>query len=58
VFTLKKEGEVYTTQKTYVNVQMSYNNQSFISEGLAKNTLVVDKGSRLIKADEIVTLVD
>jgi RND family efflux transporter MFP subunit len=58
VFTLKKEGEVYTTQKTYVNVQMSYNNQSFISQGLAKNTLVVDKGSRLIKADEIVTLVD
>jgi hypothetical protein len=58
VFTLKKEGEVYTTQKTYVNVQMSYNNQSFISQGLAKHTLVVDKGSRLIKADEIVTLVD
>ncbi len=58
VFTLKKDGEVYTTQKTYINVQMSYNNQSFISEGLEKNTLVVDKGSRLIKADEIVTLVD
>ena len=58
VFTLKKEGEVYTTQKTYINVQMSYNNQSFISEGLEKNTLVVDKGSRLIKANEIVTLVD
>ena len=37
---------------------MSYNNQSFISEGLEKNTLVVDKGSRLIKANEIVTLVD
>ncbi len=58
VFTLKKDGEVYTTQKTYINVQMSYNNQSFISEGLEKNTLVVDKGSRLIKANEIVTLVD
>lgn len=58
VFTLKKEGEVYTTQKTYLDVEKSYNNQSYISKGLSKNTLVVDKGSRLIKANEIVTLVD
>ena len=58
VFTLKKEGEVYSTQKTYIDVEKSYNNQSYISKGLSKNTLVVDKGSRLIKANEIVTLVD
>ena len=58
VFTLKKDGDIYTTQKTYVNVRMSYNDKSYISDGLPKNTLVVDKGSRLIKANEIVTLVD
>ena len=35
---------------------MTYNNESFISEGLIEDVLVVDKGSRLIKEGEIVIL--
>ena len=56
VFTLIKDDNSYKVKKTYVNEWSAYNNLSFISEGLTPNTLIVDKGSRLIKAGENVML--
>ena len=56
VFTLIKDDNSYKVKKTYVNEWSAYNNLSFISEGLTPNTLIVDKGSRLIKAGENVVL--
>ena len=35
---------------------MSYDNQSYISEGLDSNSVLVDKGARLVNNNEDVTL--
>ena len=56
VYTLQKVKDNYNVEKSYVKEKMTYNNESFISEGLNENVLVVDKGSRLIKEGEIVIL--
>lgn len=56
VFTLENEGKFYKVKKSYVTATSSYNNLSFISEGLTPNTLIVDKGARLIKDGEKVTI--
>lgn len=56
VFVLIKDDNSYKVKKTYINERSAYNNLSFISEGLTPNTLIVDKGSRLIKAGENVML--
>ena len=56
VYTLKKVNGSYNVNKSYVKEKMTYKNESFISEGLSEDVLVVDKGSRLIKEGEIVIL--
>ena len=56
VYTLQKVKDNYNVEKSYIKEKMTYNNESFISEGLNEDVLVVDKGSRLIKEGEIVTL--
>ena len=56
VFVLIKDDNSYKVKKTYINERSAYNNLSFISEGLTPNTLIIDKGSRLIKAGENVML--
>ena len=56
VYTLQKVKENYNVEKSYIKEKMTYNNESFISEGLIEDVLVVDKGSRLIKEGEIVIL--
>lgn len=56
VFALVNDNDTYKVQKTYVSESSTYNNLSFISEGLTSNTLIVDKGARLIKAGESVIL--
>jgi len=56
VYTLEKEGDKFAVQKTYIKEQLSYNNESLIVEGLTENILIVDKGSRLVKAKEFVIL--
>jgi len=56
VYTLQKVKDNYNVKKSYIKEKMTYNNESFISEGLNEDVLVVDKGSRLIKEGEIVTL--
>ena len=56
VYTLQKVKDNYNVEKSYIKEKMTYNNESFISEGLIEDVLVVDKGSRLIKEGEIVIL--
>ena len=56
VYTLQKVKDNYNVEKSYIKEKMTYNNESFISEGLNEDVLVVDKGSRLIKEGEIVIL--
>lgn len=56
VYTLIKDGEGFKVQKTYIQDKMTYDNESFIVDGLTPYTLIVDKGSRLVKANENVIL--
>ena len=56
VYTLNKVNGSYNVNKSYIKEKMTYKNESFISEGLSEDVLVVDKGSRLIKEGEIVIL--
>ncbi len=56
VYTLTKDGEGLKVQKTYIQDKMTYDNESFIVDGLTPYTQIVDKGSRLVKADENVIL--
>jgi RND family efflux transporter MFP subunit len=56
VYTLKKEKDAYVVEKTYIVQKMTYANESFIAEGLLEDALIVDKGSRLIKANETVII--
>ena len=56
VYTLQKVKDNYNVEKSYIKEKMTYNNESFVSEGLNEDVLVVDKGSRLIKEGEIVIL--
>ena len=56
VYTLIKDDEGFKVQKTYIQDKMTYDNESFIVDGLTPYTLIVDKGSRLVKANENVIL--
>ena len=56
VYTLNKDNGSYNVNKSYIKEKMTYKNESFISEGLSEDVLVVDKGSRLIKEGDIVIL--
>lgn len=58
VYTLKKEEEGYLVEKTYIVQKMTYANESFIAEGLLEDALIVDKGARLIKANETVIIAE
>ncbi|MFL2624293.1 MAG: efflux RND transporter periplasmic adaptor subunit [Flavobacteriaceae bacterium] len=58
VYTLKKEKYTYVVEKTYIVQKMTYANESFIAEGLLEDVLIVDKGARLIKANETVIIAE
>ena len=58
VYSLVKEDKFYRVKKSYIIEKISYENESFISEGLEADTLIVDKGSRLVKEDETVILAE
>ena len=58
VYTLKKEKECYLVEKTYIVEKMTYSNETFIADGLLEGALIVDKGARLIKANETVILAE
>jgi membrane fusion protein (multidrug efflux system) len=52
VFSLEKTGNTYSVKKSFVTQASTYNNFTYISEGLMPNSLLVDKGARLVKANE------
>lgn len=58
VYTLKKEKDAYVAEKNYIAQKMTYANESFIAEGLLEDALIVDKGSRIIKANETVIIAE
>lgn len=58
VYSLVKEDKFYRVKKSYIIEKISYENESFISEGLEADTLIVDKGSQLVKEDETVILAE
>ncbi|MDC1265908.1 efflux RND transporter periplasmic adaptor subunit [Flavobacteriaceae bacterium] len=57
VYTIEPKENNHSVVKTYVNEAMSYDNLSFISEGLSENSILVDKGARLVNNNEDVKLV-
>ena len=58
VYILVEEDKFFRVKKSYIIEKISYENESFISEGLEADALIVDKGSRLVKEDETVILVE
>jgi len=57
VYTIEPQENNHSVVKTYVTEAMSYDNLSFISEGLSENSMLVDKGARLVNNNEDVKLV-
>ena len=57
VYTIEPQENNHSVVKTYVTEVMSYDNLSFISEGLSENSILVDKGARLVNNNEDVKLV-
>jgi len=57
VYTIEPKENNHSVVKTYVTEAMSYDNLSFISEGLSENSILVDKGARLVNNNEDVKLV-
>ncbi len=58
VYTIEPKGDHHKVVKTYVIEAMNYSDSSFISEGLLPNSVLVDKGARLVNSEEDVKLVD
>ena len=57
VYTVIKEKGNYLSKKNYIKAGMTYETDAFIIEGIQIDDLIVDKGARLIKANEMVILV-
>jgi len=57
VYTIEPKENNHKVIKTYVTEVMNYDNQSYISDGLIPNSILVDKGARLVNNNEEVTLV-
>ena len=58
VYVLEAEENSLKVVKTYVKEANSYNNFSYISDGLDSKSNLVGKGARLVENGEIVKLVD
>ena len=58
VYILVEEDKFFRVKKSYIIEKISYESESFISEGLEADALIVDKGSQLVKEDETVILVE
>ena len=57
VYTIEPKENNHKVIKTYVTEVMNYDNQSYISDGLVPNSILVDKGARLVNNNEEVTLI-
>lgn len=58
VYTLQQTDNTHKVVKQLITVAKEYNNQSFISEGLKSEDLIIDKGARSVKNDDEVTLIE
>ena len=56
VYIISKNETDHKVKKTMITVAKEYNNQSYISEGLTEDDLIIDKGSRLVKSDDEVLI--
>lgn len=56
VYTISNKSNSKIVEKTIIVVGKEYNNQSYISEGLTENSLIVDKGSLIVKSNEEVII--
>jgi len=56
VYTIKSENDTHLVVKTTVSVAKEYNDQTYISEGLTVNDLIIDKGARLVKSNDEVKI--
>lgn len=57
VYTVNKEKNKSKVVKSFVNVVKEYKNQSYISEGLKASDIIIDKGSKLVKSGDAVSIV-
>lgn len=57
VYTVNKEKNKSKVVKSFVTVVKEYNNQSYISEGLKASDIIIDKGSKLVKSGDAVSIV-
>ncbi len=56
VYTLNKENNKQKAIKTKITIGKEFNNQSFVSEGLKPSDVIIDKGAKLVKNNEEVTV--
>lgn len=58
VFTLEENDGQYRVVKTHINKSLTYNGKTFIEEGLEEGVLIIDKGARMVKANQEVKLAE
>ncbi len=56
VFTIKTENGEHTVVKNIITAAKEYNNEIYVSEGLAENDTIVNEGARQVQAGEIVKI--
>lgn len=56
VYTLQKNENNHIVVKKAIEVAKEYNNQSYISKGLAATDLIIDKGAKTVQKDDEVIL--
>jgi len=56
VYTATNEDSKITVVKSLIDIEKEYNNQSFIAEGLKATDNIIDKGAKLIKSGDEVTI--
>lgn len=56
VYTIKDENGKEKVAKTMVTVAKEFDNQSYISEGLTASDKIIDKGAKLVKNDDEVSV--
>jgi len=56
VFTLQSEDNEKSVVKKLITIEKSYNQEVFVSEGLAETDELINEGARLVKAGDIVKI--
>ncbi len=56
VYVVRTKDSISKVQKTLITVEKEYNNESFITKGIQKNDLILDKGAHTVKDNDQVIL--